>query len=266
LAKDRVLNSLASSYLEGGVRDTFSIQDLTLSELAGLKGEKLLLPIHFATILNSCGYEEEEVLGCGAGRLVWQSGKGGLKRPTPDKLSYGQFFEASARILNLLSLDQKSYEQYLDYLRQLGILLQTFTAGSVFTLDHLHRHYVHETGSVWNIIENSLENTVLKKKEDVNRYQNASQPRKSDFSVRGIPASRSSNAMQPAGASYADNVAAGKTCWLFNLYKGCHYGDKCTYPHVCSVDGCRQAHPAYKHSDNTHERPRPGAPQFKPSS
>jgi hypothetical protein len=59
LAKDRVLNSLASSYLEGGVRDTFSIQDLTLSELAGLKGEKLLLPVHFATVLTACGYGED---------------------------------------------------------------------------------------------------------------------------------------------------------------------------------------------------------------
>jgi hypothetical protein len=111
-----------------------------------------------------------------AGRLVWQSGKGTSRRPTADKLSFGQLFEANSRILNLLDLDPEPYTQYLDYLRKIGSLLQTFTSSSVFTLDHLHRMYVHETKSVWNIIENTLQNSVLKKKEDVARQGYKSWP------------------------------------------------------------------------------------------
>ena len=91
LAKDKLLSRLASEYVQGGLRDTLSLQDL---QLAGVQGEKLLLPVNFATVFNGCALEEEEVVGCGqfAGRLVWQSGKGNARRPTPDRLSFGQFF------------------------------------------------------------------------------------------------------------------------------------------------------------------------------
>jgi hypothetical protein len=147
--------------------------------------------------------------------------------------------------------------EYLDYLRQPGILLQTFTCSSVFSLDHLHRQFVFETGARWNLIESTFENSILKKKEDASRYQ-ASQPRRSDAKPN---AAMSSVAAAPR---LADN--SNRVCWLYNLYKGCHYGDTCTYPHVCSVDGCSGNHPDYKHNDATHKRPKPGAAQFKQSS
>jgi hypothetical protein len=155
LAKDSLLNRLAGQFAQGGLQDTLSLQELSLAGL--VKGDKALLPVNFVTVFTGCGAEDEEVLGCGQnqGRLVWQSGKAGaLKKPTADRMSYGQFFEANARILNLLNLDEQSYTEYLDYLRQLGILLQTFTVASVFTLDHIHRQFVHESGGRWNFIEN----------------------------------------------------------------------------------------------------------------
>jgi hypothetical protein len=244
LAKDRLLNRLAAEYVSGstgGIRDTLSLQDLNL---IGFKGEKILLPVNFATVFNGCAFDEEEVVGCGqfAGRLVWQSGKGNAKRPTPDKLSFGQFFEGSARILNLLVLTDAQKVEYLDYLRQVGILLQTFTASSVFCLDHLHRHYVFESPAAkWNVIENTLQNSVLKKKEDF-KHGNVS-GRKNDNAMRFSDGGGSSSGKE----SYADKV-----CWLYNLHKGCPLGaDKCKYPHVCSVDHCRGSHPAYKHAEST---------------
>jgi hypothetical protein len=246
LAKDQLLNRLAGQFAQGGLQDTLSLQELSLAGL--IKGEKALLPVNFVTIFSGCGIDEEEVVGTGQfqGRLVWQSGKGGsAKRPTADKLSYGQFFEASARILNLLNLDEHSYTQYLDYLRQLGILLQTFTASSVFTLDHIHRQYIHETGNPWNFIENTLENSVLKKKDDVARGMS--------HGGFGGQSSRRSEGKRDQGrrvdpASLSDN--SDKICWLFNMRKGCPWGaEKCFYPHVCSVDRCRGSHPAYKHVD-----------------
>jgi hypothetical protein len=197
------LNRLAGQFAQGGLQDTLSLQELSLAGL--IKGDKALLPVNFVTVFTGCGAEDEEVLGCGQnqGRLVWQSGKAGaLKKPTADRMSYGQFFEANARILNLLNLDEQSYTEYLDYLRQLGILLQTFTVSSVFTLDHIHRQFVHESGGRWNFIENSLENSVLKKKDDSNRSANNvsnSQNRRSDSDSRG--SSKNSRASVQAGNS-----------------------------------------------------------------
>jgi hypothetical protein len=160
LSKDKLLNRLASEFVSEGLKDTLNLQKLAILG----KGEKALLPVNFCTVFNGISIEEEEI-GCGefAGRLVWQSGKGATKRPTPDRMSFGQFYEASARILNLLQLDPDTHVEYLDYLRQLGILLQTFTASSVFCLDHLHRQFVHESAGKWNFIENTLQNSVLKK-------------------------------------------------------------------------------------------------------
>ena len=262
LAKDQLLNRLAGQFAQGGLQDSLSLQELSIAGL--LKGDKALLPVNFVTIFTGCGAEDEEVLGCGQnqGRLVWQSGKSGtLKKPTADRLSYGQFFEANARILNLLNLDEESYTEYLDYLRQLGILLQTFTASSVFTLDHIHRQFVHETSGRWNFIENTLENSVLKKKDEFNRGvshgSHAQGPRHNDS--RGN--SRVAKSVQPGNSE--------KHCWMYNLYKGCPYGpDKCYYPHVCSVDQCRGNHPAYKHAEVVGERSGKGSTpeHFKSSS
>jgi hypothetical protein len=88
LSKDRLLNRLAADYIGSNVSDSL-VADIRLD-----RGEKPLLPINFATVFNGVVADDEDILGCGtgAGRLVWQSGKGNLRKPTPDRLSYGQFF------------------------------------------------------------------------------------------------------------------------------------------------------------------------------
>jgi hypothetical protein len=154
----------------------------------------------------------------------------------------------------LLALEGQKKLDYFDYLRQIGILMQTFTASSVFVLVHLHRIYIHETSKRWNKIENTLENSVLKRKED-NRHQNV---RKQELSC-GVGGGNGSYA-----ASSTDT--GPKVCWLYNLYKGCHFGERCVYPHVCSVEGCGKSHPAYKHNDPTNERPRYRQQDAKQSS
>ena len=249
-----MLNKLATEFALNGIKDTLSLQDLASGLL---KGEKPLLPINFVTIFSGCAVEEEEVVGTGsfAGRLVWQSGRGNSRRPTADKLSYGQYFEANARILNLLELEPKAHVEYLDFLRQIGILLQTFTIAPVFTLDHLHRLYIHETKSQWNIIENSLENSVLKKKEDFTRQNNVS----SSSSNRRSDSRGARSAVSPTSPK---QIGPDAVCWLYNLPKGCFWGEKCIYPHVCSVDHCRQNHPACRHAECVQARNPPGPKQI----
>jgi hypothetical protein len=247
LAKDRLLNRLAAEFAQDGVKDSLSLQDLAIAGI--FKGEKALLPVNFVTIFTGCSVDDEEILGCGqfgSGKLVWQSGKNQSRRPTADKLTFGQYFEANARILNLLDLEPEVYVEYLDYLRQVGILLQTFTSSSVFTLDHLHRLYVHDTKSRWNIIENTLQNSVLKKKEDVarqNQFQNQQGGRRNDARSGRAPAASVS------GGTGQKTIGPDAVCWLYNLPKGCFWGNKCIYPHVCSVDGCWQNHPACRHAE-----------------
>jgi hypothetical protein len=248
LAKDKLLSKLASEFVTDGLKDT-----LTLQELAILgKGEKALLPINFCTVFNGIAIEEEEI-GCGefAGRLVWQSGKGAVKRPSPDRLSFGQFFEANSRILNLLQLDPDTHVEYLDYLRELGILLQTFTASSVFCLDHLHRQFVHESAgkAKWNFIENTLQNSVLKKKDEAGR--------RSQFGHDN--AKRAGRSTPGRFKSNTPSTQQGTHCYCYNLYKGCPYGDSCYYPHICSWENCGMAHPAYKHVEATKDKP----PRFR---
>jgi hypothetical protein len=202
------------------------------------------LPINFCTVLNGRVIEEEEILGGQYnGRLIRQSGRGNIRRPTPDKLSFGQFYEAYARIFKLLNLTGQQELEYLDYQRQLGILLQTFTPASVFLLDHLHRQFIFGSGSKWHVIENSLENSVLKKREDATRFSGATR--------------KHENTSRRDQAKPAD--VGDKVCWMYNLHKGCGYGDACYYPHVCSVGNCRQKHPAYKHFDQSSDRP----PRFR---
>jgi hypothetical protein len=233
LSKNQALRDLASSLGHNIVKDSL---DLDYYAEKGCKGEKCLLPVNFATVLGGNFGEDEEVISTGeyGGRMVWQTGKANARKPTPDRLNYGQFYEATARILRVIQLTPEAEIEYLDYLRQLGVLSQTFSCASVFTLDHLHRLSVFRNGGRWNVIENSLENATLKKKDDANRSQShgtgGKGARQKDYK-----------------ASTPKVIGPDTVCWKYNLHNGCTYGDTCYYPHVCSVDGCRGKHPAYKH-------------------
>ena len=67
--------------------------------------------------------------------------------------------EASARILRLLAptFTPIVFEEYIEYVSQLGILLQIFTVGSVFALDHLHRQDVYYKSRKWDNINQTLQ-------------------------------------------------------------------------------------------------------------
>ena len=138
-----------------------------------------------------------------------------------------------------MQLDSQTERDYLEYLRQIGILLQTFTPSSVFCLDHIHRQYIFESGERWHLIQNTLENSVLKKRDDGAKQLGA------------VPKRRDGRPMAST-RSESRGSATDKTCWLFNMPKGCPYAeDDCNYPHVCSVMGCRRKHPAYRHGETS---------------
>ena len=85
----------------------------------------------------------------------------------PEKLSYGLFFGANARILaRLVPNLTPELACYLDYLRKIGDLMLNYTTSSVFLLDHEHRfEVVEQPDKKWNCIDQGLLMNVLKKRE-----------------------------------------------------------------------------------------------------
>jgi hypothetical protein len=179
-----------------------------------VRGEKVLLPVNFLSCVRGT-QDSEEIIHSGKGlNLVLQTT---AKKVTPDKLSVGQWTGANARVLQKLisegRLNAQQLDDYLDYNRKIGDLLQLYTAGSVFMLDNNHRLEIHEKPSrCWSEIDSTLQNAHLQKKNEL--YNAAS-------SVRG-------------NVTVGTGVKRGvRPCWKFNSEEGCPFGkDACRYDHV----------------------------------
>ena len=247
--KSSALVSLATLFSKPAT-STVELRDV-MRELLGLedqptlnaKGEKCLLPINFLSCVRGT-QNSEEVIHSGKGvNLVVQSTL--RKSSSPDKLSIGQWTAANSRILCKLIVTGRlcgpEVLDYLEYVRKLGDLLQLYTPGSVFQLDHNHRLELHEstTKRRWQDIDCTLENAHLKRRDDSGHASSSvlykpgmsqSQPdrRSSGFRKRGV-------------------------CWAYNSPEGCFYSrEKCRYEHVETSD--RSAR-----SSGTQER----APRFQ---
>jgi hypothetical protein len=148
------LSGRARNYTQPLVSDLLAIND---SSIDHIKGEKPYLPINFVSYLRGQHPDEESIIQTANGiDLVLRDN---LKKTTPEKLTYGQYLEASHRIFRLLApaLTQTEFEEYLEYMSEVGILLQIFTTSSVFSLDHLHRQDMYYKGRRWDNINHTLQ-------------------------------------------------------------------------------------------------------------
>jgi hypothetical protein len=183
------------------------------------KGEKALLPINFLSCVRGTQDSEDVVHSAKGMNLVLQTN---LRRVTPDKLTPGQWIAANSRILSKL-IDEKKLssvqiEQYLEYTRRIGDLLQIFTASSVFVLDNHHRLEQHQTGDSMSLINCTLQNSHLKKKDE---------------SVASLHYSAAAAAKSSAGnGGGSARRGAVRPCWMYNSDDGCPYGKSCRYDHV----------------------------------
>ena len=149
----------------------------------------------------------------------------------PEKLIFGLFFEANARILaRLVPNLTPELSCYLDYLRKIRDLLINYTSSSVFRLDHEHRFEVAELGTAWNVIDPTLSINLLKKKDSNPSVTTASRVASASTSDRG-----------------SSRFKSLVICLLFNQKDGCSYGANCCFQHVCNVEGCGLSHSAVKH-------------------
>ena len=153
----------------------------------------------------------------------------------PEKLSYGLFFGANARILaRLIPSMTPELHSYLDYLRKLGDLMVNYSASSVFLLDHEHRFEMIEGTNPWNFIDPTLSLNILKKRE-----------------VTSLTVSNTVSRVSSVGNNNSGRQQSvrksGVICWQFNQQDGCAFTPNCRFVHMCNIVGCGQDHPAYKH-------------------
>jgi hypothetical protein len=203
-------------------------------------GEPLFLPCNFIShVRGSARSEDEELFRTSSGTKLYL-GQGGMKNK-PEKLSYGLFFGANARILaRLVPNLTPDLACYLDYLRKIGDLMLNFTASSVFLLDHKHRfEVVEQPDKKWNQIDQALCMNVLKKRE---------QPMTTSTTNNYSSATRQSLNIGTNSSQQRTVCRTTVICILFNSHEGCSYGTGCRFMHVCNIVGCGLEHPAFKHS------------------
>jgi hypothetical protein len=203
------------------MKDLLCMQDSTTNSV----GEKPLLPCNFVSNVRGTVSESEEVIHTGDGtQLILKKTP---KKPSPDKLSAGQWVSANIRILQRLlpSFSEQELSDYLDYTIGVGDNLQLFTSSSVFILDNEHRIDVHKSGRRWNNIDSRLENLFLKRKEEPLSVS------KSQGSGGSKP--QSSGSSSSSGRN-SDRPRSGNVCWKYNSSEGCTFGEHCRYVHVDS--------------------------------
>jgi hypothetical protein len=214
---------------------------------APTRGEKALLPVNFTSNLRGTLPDAEETISSSQGtRLVLRTA---ARRVTPDRLTQGQYFAANARIMAKLVVKMSPEElfEYLDFLRQIGDLLQVFTCASVLILDNEHRLEVAETGRRWNLINPTTQIALLKHKEEAANRANLN---------RGGAAQATSNATRGTGApGNPPRNPSNRICTAYNSEAGCKYGSTCIFRHVCSVNDCQKGHPAFRHNATGFETP-----------
>jgi hypothetical protein len=234
LAAHPGLQHISSLSVESTVKDILGIQECGQNG-ALKKGGKPLLPVDFITVLPGVSSSEEDVLNEHNGiELVLRSA--GSRKPSADKLSTGQFIEASNLILQVLlpPFSLQNLVDYLEYQRQLGYFMQMFNVGSVFLLDHLHRKNVVYKLHHWNCIDQCLATGTLKQKQKIESHV-------------GAKSQKSSRSSKGSGRGAISLASSGTPCANYNdKNKYCQF-NPCRNPHKCSINGCNQSHPAYKH-------------------
>jgi hypothetical protein len=221
----KVVPTVEASTTEEAVRlgKTLMNDILCLDDCAtNSKGERPLLPVNFVSTPKGIIIDHDQVLVTDKdGSLKVKPSK---HKPTPDKITVGQWIAANARIQAKLmpTFSPQDLIDYLDYTRKIGDLLNQFTHSSVFLVDNDHRVDVNHTDRRWNDIDCSLELYYLRKKDEGSHNSMYSPP-------VGNTASASGNSRRQQSSQ--QSRASGGVCWDYNSADGCKYGDTCRYLH-----------------------------------
>ena len=225
LAADKELNQRLQNFLGttnalGGLKDLLCLAELRSSVEKKNQGERVLLISDFLTSNINVSYIDsidEEPLS-GSTKLVRE---GHFKKPKVTDYTPEIWAAANFRIIKHLINEGTATEvltQYVDYSSMIADYLSMYVHQGVFLLDFEHRHRVAKEGRVWNDILRHDELKYLK-----------------HMSVPKVD-----NSKQKKGRKFRKDSEV--TCVSFNTRRGCAYGNKCRFNHVCNMDGCSGKH------------------------
>jgi hypothetical protein len=125
------------------------------------------------------------------------------------------------KLISSGKLSNSQVVEYLDYTRKVGDLLQLFTPGSVFLLDHNHMLEVsEEEDKKWSDIDSTLQLAHLKRKD-----------------VHLPDALSSKNVANNASSVPARRHSCRGICFNYNSPEGCPYSkERCRYEHIETHD------------------------------
>ena len=236
LARDVQLNNLVAEFLKvndhlAGFKDLLSLSDIQASAVGSLKGERPLLIGDFLSNNINVNYfqNEEAVQLSDETRLVL----GKKKRPdvadyTPELWSGASFRIICHLITNGATV--KEVQEYAEYSSMIADFLQIYVHRGVFALDFNHRQRVCKEGRSWADISGHDERMFLK---------HQSNPIVSSTNYKKGKNIRTKDTFQKKNVVL--DSQGNPICFHYNG-RGCSYGAKCIYSHVCLNTGCGQKH------------------------
>jgi hypothetical protein len=137
LARNKELALLLKEYNGGGTSDLLTIQESATSHTSRAQpGEKSVKKVHlipdYINFWDGLADEEDNSFVTTKGQTFKLQSR--QRRLSPREVSIPQWITANLNILDVLreSLSGREIREYLDYTKQVGDLLQIYTAASVF--------------------------------------------------------------------------------------------------------------------------------------
>jgi hypothetical protein len=243
LARDRALAD-CMEVLDRSTRNTGNFlsdvlganpQEITGTPISTGKRTPLYIPDY---VLNPSASTRATEHNLGRGLILRDS----RSKVKTEEVTIEQWTGANARILIDLIGDGMEQEEVIEYLRytaQIADLMQVSKHPSVMLLDEAHRTKMHQMGGRWDQIDPMKSYVFLTKKEEAQKP-----PSKRPWGTnRDFRAPTDSNGRP--------------VCLLYNKEEGCPRIN-CRFTHVCSVPGCLQSHPKFRHQEVP--------PRFRPQS
>lgn len=240
LAHDKALNE-ALDVLKTTGRSMFGLQDILSSphdmeepNRPRTSGKTPLYINDFILNPSASTRASEQNLGRG---LILRDARSKIKT---EDVTMEQWAGANARILIELldSMEREQVVDYLTYTAQIADLMQVCKRSSVLLLDESHRTRVHQSGCKWDDIDQMRAYVFLNKKEEE-------------------PKPTSKRPWGPSKEYKGPTDSNGRPiCLNYNREDGC-LRSHCRFAHTCSVPGCKENHPKFKHQENVPPRFRP---------
>jgi hypothetical protein len=246
LGRDAELARLLDAYNNDGSDGMLQAQDAVNASSLGVirQGEpKVKKPLLIPDFITSClgiSYNNEDI------ELLTSKGpsfklQGRAKKPEAKDVTVAQWIAANIAILEQLmpTFSSSELRDYLSYTRQIGDLLQIYTTEAIFTLDNEHRKDVCFGVRRWCDISVHMDRFYLS---------------------HSLLKSSGNNSVASSGTNKPRKGRFNHPCTRYNTREGCS-NESCKFQPICSIRGCRGAHPKHEHPAGGQDFRKSGSPK-----